>query len=409
MGNKQVKITDVRIRELTGTTRYAGDLFQGRQRWPMDIYPEARARTPREMYKAWKFISESEGDTSQVKGVFVEIDTDEGITGIAGPVHWLMPCIYIETMLKPLLLGKDPFATELIWDQMYRSSAHGRQGFNMHAMSYIDIALWDIKGKAVGLPVCNLLGGPVQNKIAAYASTVGYSLDLENVYEKVTQFRADGYTATKWFVREGPTDGPEGERNNVALIKTIREAGGPDMKIMLDSWSSWDVPYTLKMARLMERYDPYWFEEPVLTDLPKSYARLRRECPVQIAGGEHSFTRWGAKAMMDNECCDIYQMDPVWCGGISETMKICTLASSYDAPVIPHGTSQHVNAHVSFAQNAAVTPMMEDLIAFRQMSQHFLANPLEPVDGYFSPPEVPGVGLDLDESKIESERILSWA
>jgi len=402
-----MRITDVRIRELTGTTQYADDLFQGRQRSPMDIYPEAKARTAQEMYKAWRFIGE--GDSDEVKGVFVEIDTDAGITGIAGPINWLIPCIYIDTMIKPLLLGKDPFATELIWDQMYCSSNHGRKGFNMHAMSYIDVALWDIKGKAVGVPVCSLLGGPVQQRIPAYASTVGFSLDLENVHQKVTQFRADGYTATKWFVSEGPTDGPEGERKNVALMKTIREAAGPDMKVMLDAWSSWDVPYTLRMAKLMEEYDPYWFEEPVLTDLPKSYAQLRRESPVKISGGEHEFTRWGAKAMMDMECCDIYQMDPVWCGGISETMKIYALASTYNAPLIPHGTSQHVNAHLSFAQNAVMAPMIEDLIPFRQMSQHFLAHPLAPVDGYFTPPEVPGIGLDLDESKIESERVLTWA
>ena len=401
-----MKITDVRIRELTGTVQYPDDHFQERQRSPMDIYPEAKARTGRELYTAWKFISD--GDSSLVKGVFVEIDTDEGITGIAGPINWTIPCVYIEAQLKPLLMGRDPFAIELLWDQMYRSAPHGRKGFHMHAISHVDVALWDIKGKALGLPVSRLLGGPVQQNIPAYASTVGFSLEPEKVYEKVKQLRAQGYTATKWFVREGPTDGPEGERKNVELMKTIREAGGPDMKIMLDSWSGWDVPYTLKMARLMEAYEPYWFEEPVRTDLPQSYARLRRESPVMIAGGEHEFTRWGAKIMMDMGACDIYQLDPVWCGGISELVKICTLASTYDVLVIPHGTSQHVNAHLSFAHNAALVPMMEDLIPFRLMSQHFLANPLEPVDGYFTPPEIPGIGLDLDESKIESERLLSW-
>lgn len=402
-----MKITDIRIRELTGSIQYPDDHFQERQRSPMDIYPEAKARGGRELYKAWNFISD--GDSSLVKSVFVEIQTDEGITGIAGPINWTIPCVYIEAQLKPLLIGRDPFATELLWDQMYRSAPHGRKGFHMHAISYVDVALWDIKGKALGLPVSHLLGGPVQQKIPAYASTVGFSLELDKVFEKVTQFREQGYTATKWFVREGPTDGAEGERKNVELIKTIREAGGPDMKIMLDSWSGWDVSYTLRMARLMEEYDPYWFEEPVRTDLPQSYARLRRDCPVNIAGGEHEFTRWGSKQMMDMEACDIYQMDTLWTGGISEMVKIATLASAYDVPVIPHGTSQHVNAHVSFSQNAAVVPMMEDLIPFRLMTQHFLAAPLAPVDGYFTPPTTPGVGLDLDESKIEAERDLSWA
>lgn len=401
-----MKIVDVRLRELTGSIKYPGDHFQERQRSPMDIYPEAKARSGRDLYKAWNFITD--GEISLVKSLFVEIETDEGITGIAGPIYWTIPCVYIEAQLKPLLLGRDPFATELIWDQMYRSAAHGRKGFHMHAISYVDVALWDIKSKALGVPISRLLGGPVQEKIPAYASTVGFSLEPDKVYEKVKQFREQGYTATKWFVREGPTDGPEGERKNIELIKTIREAGGPDMKIMLDAWSGWDVHYTLKMARKMEAYEPYWFEEPVRNDLPQSYARLRRESSVKIAGGEHEFSRWGAKQLMDMGACDIYQMDTLWAGGISEMVKIFALASTYDVPVIPHGTSQHVNAHVSFAQNAAVVPMMEDLIPFRLMSQYFLANPLAPVNGYFTPPESPGVGLDLDESKIESERLMSW-
>ena len=401
-----MKIVDVRLRELTGSIKYPGDHFQERQRSPMDIYPEAKARSGRDLYKAWNFITD--GEISLVKSLFVEIETDEGITGIAGPIYWTIPCVYIEAQLKPLLLGRDPFATELIWDQMYRSAAHGRKGFHMHAISYVDVALWDIKSKSLGVPISRLLGGPVQEKIPAYASTVGFSLEPDKVYEKVKQFREQGYTATKWFVREGPTDGPEGERKNIELIKTIREAGGPDMKIMLDAWSGWDVHYTLKMARKMEAYEPYWFEEPVRNDLPQSYARLRRESSVKIAGGEHEFSRWGAKQLMDMGACDIYQMDTLWAGGISEMVKIFALASTYDVPVIPHGTSQHVNAHVSFAQNAAVVPMMEDLIPFRLMSQYFLANPLAPVNGYFTPPESPGVGLDLDESKIESERLMSW-
>ena len=401
-----MKITDVRLREVSGTIHYPDDFWQERQRMPTDIYPESKARSGRDLYKAWNIIGDS--DTQWVKGVFLEIDTDEGITGISGPINWTIPCIHIEAQLKPLLLGKDPFATELIWDQMYRSSLHGRKGYNMHAISYVDIALWDIKGKALNQPVYRLLGGPVQEKIPAYFSAVGYSLEPEQVYEKVKAFRAEGYTATKWFVREGPTDGPEGERKNVELMKTLREAGGPDMKIMLDAWNSWDVHYTLKMARLMAEYEPYWFEEPVMLDVPQSYARLRRESPVKIAGAEHEFTRWGAKMLMDLGACDIYQMDTVWAGGISELVKVCTLASTYDVQVIPHGCSPNINAHVSFAHNATLVPMMENLIIFNKPLQHFMANPLKPVDGYYSPPKEPGIGIDLDESKIESERLLTW-
>lgn len=403
-----MKVTNVRIRELIGTIKYPEDFWQERLRMPTDIYPRFKARTARDVYSGWKFISES-GGKQRVRNVFLEIDTDEGITGISGPINWLPPAFYIDTQLKPILIGQDAFATELIWDQMYRNAIHGRKGDNMHAISYVDIALWDIKGKALGQPVYRLLGGPVQDKIPAYASALGFSIEPEKAREKVKEFRAQGYTATKWFVREGPTDGPEGERKNVALMKTLREAAGPDMKIMIDCWNSWDVPYTLKMADLMADYQPYWFEEPVLADLPESYARLRAECPVKIAGAEHEYTRWGAKMLMDMGACDIYQLDPVWAGGISELMKICALASTYDVQVIPHGCMPHINAQVSFANNAVLVPMMEYLVVLNEMWQYFLKTPLKPVNGFFSPPDKPGIGIELDESRIESERELSWS
>ncbi len=131
--------------------------------------------------------------------------------------------------------------------------------------------------------------------------------------------------------------------------------------------------------------------------------------PGQIAGAEHEYTRWGAKMLMDIGACDVYQLDPVWAGGISELVKICTLASTYDVQVIPHGCMPHINAQVSFAHNVVLVPMMEYLVVLNEMWQHFLKNPLKPVDGFFSPPDRPGIGIELDDSKIESERELSWA
>ena len=401
-----MQITDIRLREVTGTTIYPDDHWQERQRTPLDIYPDFKARTGRDVYRSWGLIGD--GEEQWIKAVFLEIETDDGLVGIAGPVNFSIPCLYIEQQLKPLLMGRDPFATELLWDQMYRLSIHGRKGYNMHAISYVDAALWDIKGKALGLPVHRLLGGPVQQKIPAYVSTVGFPIDPESAYERVKHYREAGFTGTKWFVREGPTDGPEGERKTIALMKALREAAGTDMKIMLDSWGSWDVLYTLKMARLLAEYEPYWFEEPVMIDMHASYARLRQDCPVRIAGGEHEFTRWGAKQMMDVGACDVYQMDTLWAGGISELVKICTLASTYGVEVIPHGLSLQVNAQVSFAHNAALVPMMEYLDSFNHLTQYFIKQPMMPVDGHFLPPEAPGIGIEIDQSKVESEQLLSW-
>ncbi|MBW1801964.1 MAG: mandelate racemase/muconate lactonizing protein, partial [Deltaproteobacteria bacterium] len=146
-----------------------------------------------------------------------------------------------------------------------------------------------------------------------------------------------------------------------------------------------------------------------MPDMMESSARLRTMCPVPIAGGEHEYTRWGAQTLMDMGALDIYQFDATWAGGIGELMKICTLASVYDVQVIPHGVSIPVTAHVSFAQNAAIVPMMEYLVVEQERLQHFMKTPLKPVNGFVTPPMAPGVGLDLDENKIESERDIRFS
>ena len=402
-----MKITNIRIRQLEGTMNYPGTFWEERYRRPIDIYPRFKALSAQEIFANWG-VTPLGDDRYKVTRIFVQIETDEGISGIGGPIAPAAPAFYIDTQLKPLLIGQDPIATELLWNQMYRNAIHGRKGDNMHAISYIDVALWDIKGKWLGQPVYRLLGGPVQDRIPAYASAAGYSIEPEKAKERVRQFVQQGYRATKWFIREGPTDGPEGVRKNVELMKALREAAGDDMDIMIDCWNSWDVPYTLKMAELLKEYRPFWFEEPVLADLPQSYARLRAACPVKITGAEHEYTRWGCKILMDMEALDIYQVDPLWAGGISELNKICVLASAYDVQVIPHGGMPQVNAQISFAQNVTVTPMMEYLCVLNELFQFFMKNPMKPVNGFFTPPTLPGVGLELDENKIESECDMRW-
>ena len=398
-----MKITNVRLRKLEGTLEYPGTFWEERLRRPTDIYPRFKAQD--DLLIGWPIPLGD--DRYKVISTFVQIDTEEGVSGI-GFVASDAASFYIDTQLKSLLAGQDPMAIELLWDQMYRNAIHGRKGDNMMAISSIDIALWDLKGKLLGQPVYRLLGGPVRDKIPAYASALCYSIEPERAKERVREFVRQGYTATKWFVREGPSDGPEGVRKNVELVKALREAAGEDMEIMIDCWSSWDVPYTLKMADLLSEYRPFWFEEPVLADLPESYAYLRALCPIRITGAEHEYTRWGCKLLMDMEALDIYQTDPFWAGGIREVNKICTLASAYDVQVIPPGHVAAVNAQISFAQNSVVTPMMEYLIVPQEVQQFFLKNPVKPVDGFITPPTAPGVGLDLDESKIESERDIKW-
>ena len=396
-----MKITNVRIRELEGTMEYPGIFWEERLRMPNDIYPDFKEMGVEIMAREPVLMRDG---VYKLTNRFLQIDTDEGVSGVAGPMFFQSAALYIDTQLKQHLIGRDPMATELLWDQMYRSAIHGRKGENMAAISYIDIALWDIKGKWLGQPVYKLLGGPVQEKIPAYASCLCCSIEPDKVKARVKDLVHKGYTGCKWFVREGPQDGPDGIRKNIDLVKTIREAGGPDMKIMIDAWNSWDVPYTMKMAELLSDYDIYCFEEPVMPDMAESSARLRSMCPTLIAGSEHEYTRWGAKSLMDMGALDIYQFDVTWAGGISELVKICTLASVYDVLVIPHGVSVQATVQVSFAQNMAIVPMLEYLIVGQERFQHFLKHQVKPVNGFVTPPDVAGVGIELDENKIESER-----
>ena len=395
-----MRITNVRIRRLEGTLTHSRPFREERIRRPTDIYPKFKAQGVNALQSGWPVPLGN--DRHKITETILQIETDEGINGIA-PIHLPALPFYINTQIKPLLIGEDPMAIELLWDQMYRHAIHGRKGDNMIAISSVDIALWDLKGKALGQPVYKLLGGPCQDRLPAYASAIGYSIEPEKAKERVKEFIRQGYTSTKWFILEGPSDGLEGERKNMELMQALREAGGKDMKIMIDCWNSWDVPYTMKMADLLAEYEPFWFEEPVLADRPQSYARLRAECPVTIAGAEHEYTRWGAKMLMDMEAMDIYQMDPVWAGGISELNKVCTLASVYDVQVIPHGDVASVSAQLSFAQNSTVTPMLEYQVVLQEVRQFFFKNPVTPVNGFITPPTAPGMGIDLDESKIESE------
>ena len=310
-----MKITDVRLFKLEGILEHEGEFWEERLIRPVDIYPEHKVEGP-----TWlEPVGPGKG---RIQAYFVEITTDAGISGIGGP----MPeeqAYQIGSQLKPLLLGQDPLAIERIWDRMYRFMVHGRKGVVMMAISVVDCALWDLKGKWANVPVYVLLGGPTRSSIPTYASMLGYSLDPELVQERAQEVVRQGYGATKWFFRDGPTDGVAGIARNMRLVRSLREAVGPDVDIMLDCWMSWDVPYTIQMAARMEEYQPRWIEEPVLPDKIAQYAEIRRNIRIPISGGEHEYTRWGLKMLMDAGACDVLQPDIYWAGGISETMKIC--------------------------------------------------------------------------------------
>lgn len=401
-----MKITDVKLRRLTGTMTYPGELWEERGAKPTDLYPAFRKLNVEDSMRR-AFPREGDGGY-RVTQMFLNVETDEGITGVVGPLTGDATAFYLLTQLRSLLIGQDPLSTEYLWDVMYRNAPNGRSGDNMIAISHIDYALWDIKAKWLDQPVLRLLGGAVQDRIPAYASTAGFSLSPDKAAERVTMIREQGYLGTKWFFRRGVGDGLEGERANIALMEALRDAAGPDMKVMIDAWANWGVDYTLRMAKLLQPFDPAWIEEPVQYALRESYAYLKSSSPIPIAGGEHDFTRWSVKEMLDADMLDVYQFEPIWAGGLSEMIKINALVTAYDVTFVPHVYLPAASAPVAFTLNAMTTPMLEYHLILGEIYQHFLKTPLSPQAGYFYPPDVIGLGLDVDEAKVESEQAVTF-
>ena len=399
-----MRITGLRLRQLSGTMTHEEPFWEERLARPIDVFPEYKAQPAAAGF--W-MPQKIESDRSRVVSVFLEIDTDEGATGMAGPIPHEVAWI-IDQQFRALLQGADPLATERIWDLMYREAVHGRKGPPMMAISAIDCALWDLKGKVLNQPIYRLLGGPVRTSAPAYASMLGYSLEPDKAKERARDFVAQGYPAMKWFPRWGPTDGRAGLARNVELVEALREGAGPGIDLMFDAWMSWDRPYTLAFARAVEHLDVRWIEEPVLPDKIELHAEIRRASPVPIATGEHEYTRWGMKALLDAGAADYLQADTFWAGGLSEMVKICTLASLYDIPVIAHGHSVPANAHLTMAMPELLCPLVEYLVKWNELLQFFWKEPVKPVNGVVTVPDRPGLGVEIDPAKVEEEQELDW-
>ncbi len=397
-----MKITGLRYERLHGTLDYEGPLGEERLVRPIDIYPEYRA-----MPANWP-LGGRDGPPYKIEHLYLHIDTDGGASGTWGPIS-LGLAWNIEHTLKTVLIGEDPHAVERIWDKMYRHAIHGRKGEMMMAISAVDLALWDLKGKLLDAPAYVLLGGPSRDQIRAYASMLGYSIEPELAAQRAREVAQQGYTATKWFFRHDPTEGQEGMRQNLALIRTVREAVGPDVEIMFDAWSSWTVPYTIQMAQRAVEYRPWWFEEPVLADMIPQYAEIRRSVSgIAISGGEHEYTRWGVKALLDAGAVDILQVDPTWAGGLTELTKICALASTYGIPVIPHHGGM-ASTQLIASQTITTCPIQEWLLQVGLTGQHFLKHKIEPQDGMIALPMSPGMSMELDQDAIEAREELTLA
>lgn len=292
---------------------------------PVSIYPEYRAM--RSLFAP-----------SNVESFTVEVTTDKGITGLGqggpggGPI--------VTGHLAKLMIGRDPFDVERNWDINWRATmSYGQAGVVMNAISGVDIALWDIIGKALDVPVYELLGGETKDRIPVYCTG--------NDIEQHVEF---GFSKIKLAMPHGPASGRAGMTENVALVQRARRALGPDGELMLDSWMSWTEQYTIEMAETLKPYRIYWIEEPLPPYDYEGFGRLKEAVkPIRVVCGEHEYGRYSFRRLLEVNGASIWQPDLNWCGGLTELRKIGALAAAYDIPVIPHRGGMNGSAHWTIA------------------------------------------------------------
>lgn len=397
-GLTSLKIDSVELMEVRGHYSEESGVDHQWQVNPLDVYDELR-RVPYRDKPAGK-------RDVPYEAIYIRIRTSAGLDGLYGPIEREAAAIVLED-LQHFLVGKDALAGEVLWDQMYRSNRQSRAGIFMMAMSACDNALWDLRGKFYGVPVWRLLGGPSRDKVETYASALGFSLELEDVRHRALELKNEGFHYQKWFMGYGPGSGPEGMAKNVELVRTLRETLGDEYEIMFDAYSGWDQDYALEWAKRVEQYRPFWMEEVTHPEKVDSFAAIRRGTSVPLASGEHFYGRWEVERYLQANTLNVVQADPEWCGGVSELIKIGTVASLHDVRLIPHGHSLRAAVHVILSQSPMTFPLGEYLVIKMRNYMHFEKNPMIVDHAHVARPTGPGFDIQLDESKIESQKLLT--
>jgi L-alanine-DL-glutamate epimerase-like enolase superfamily enzyme len=342
--------------------------------------------------------------------LIVEVFTDAGLVGIGNAA--LSPRVTKETIdlyLKPVLMGKDPWDSEFLWQHMYRQTmAFGRKGVGMTAISAVDIAIWDLLGKAAKQPVFRLLGGRTKQRIPVYASRL-YSQPLDELAAEAQRYKDQGYRAMKLRFGWGPVDGAEGMQHNLALVRTVREVIGDGIDLMADAYMGWTLDYARRMVPLLEPFHLRWLEEPVIPDDIHGYAALKAMSRIPIAGGEHEQTQYGFRELLEARAVDYIQFDTNRVGGITQARKVAALAESYSVPVVPHAGQMH-NFHVVMA--SFNSPMAEffpvvDVEIGNELFWYIFKGEPTPTNGFIDlADDVPGLGLTIKEDDLKNFEVI---
>ena len=364
-----------------------------------------------------------DGQLRKLQYVFVQVDTDEGLTGWGEITTYpgLVANRAIAAMLrevKDVLVGEDPTRIEAIWHKLFRLFTYmGTRGATTAMISGIDIALWDIRGQALGLPIHELLGGPVRETVPLYVH-FGYSSSPDQMARNARGQVERGATAVKTdpFMAAGGLSNttyisgqiePSVEQRGVDIIAAIREAVGPDIEILIDAHALYNVPTAVRLATRLAPYNITWFEEPVPPESYHALQQVRDQVPTRICVGERLYTRFEFVPIFEGRLADYIMPDVTWTGGITELRKIAAMAEAYYIPISPHDASGPVNL-MAGAQVSMTVPNFYKLEARRvhfDFYNAFLTEPLVVEQGALLVPRRPGLGVSLDLDYLRGHEI----
>jgi len=327
------------------------------------------------------------------KIAFLKLTTDDGISSVL-PASKQVADIAIS--MSSFIVGMDVSDISKAWDMLYRYSLPiGRSGLVMHALSTINLMMYDAFAKGLGVPVYRILGGRTRDKIRAYASHL-HPLPKDQLEKEALGYVDEGYRAMKMRFISGPSD-IYGVEKNLELLKIIRDAVGYDIELAGDAWMSWNLNFSQRMLMRAEKYELSWVEEPLLPDDFEGYKELSRKVETRISAGEHHYHVYDFYRLIESGI-RILQPDAMWVGGITPMKKIVALAEAFGAVVIPH-TSNIYNLHVIISEPQHLTPMAEYLTKYREWMEQHAVNIPKPKDGHLTIPEGPGFGIIYDFSK----------
>ncbi len=341
------------------------------------------------------------------KSTLVKITTDDGLTGVGECLAKLTPrdiSAFVEDAFRPILIGQDPLDVEPIWEMMYATMRHRghSKGFMIEAMSGVEIALFDLIGKAMKLPVYKLLGGCYRNRLNAYASSLRLR-DTETIIQEAVGYLAQGFTALKMKVGRG-------EEEDIKRVEAVRDTIGDDIQLTVDANCAYNVATAIRMGRALEKLGVYWFEEPIPPEDIDGYVKISNALDIPIAAGETEFTRYGFRDLIAKRAVDIVQPDICRAGGFLECKKIAAMASAYNIPYAPHTGGESA---VGIAASIQLSGAIPNFLAYEYMRSDWSEthpNPLresltyEPVekftDGFIEVPDKPGLGIELNEDIV---------